>query len=423
MVKKGVIILLVLTLIIPVFFVSSGFTKDRVQVRFWKFTDTFADATIEKYIKLWNQSHPDIEVIFETFPWGDYTGTKLSSAFATGQGPDVFFISPGDLLRYVNAGLAQPLEKYLSTEEIKDFLPATIQSVKVSGHIFAIPLEMEPVAIFYNKKIFKDLGLQEPKIWSELLDTAHKLRKGEKYGIIVDVAPGYYQNFTWYPFIWSAGGDVISKDWKRALMTSQSGVSALKLWGDFIKEDVAPKTLPGSGPDITMLGNGIADMMVCGFWGVKPLQADFPKYDFGVFPIPPIDNKHKSISVYGGWRLMVNAKSKNVEEAVKFAKWMGVDQIDFPLEWCTVANSKFSPRKSVLKAGEKYYSTPPNDIFSKVLQTARSEPAFPPEIVKAVSDAIQGVMFGGLDAKVAAKQAETSITDFLKNYKGGIPGM
>ena len=28
---------------------------------------------------------------------------------------------------------------------------------------------------------------------------------------IIEVAPGPYQNFTWYPFLWSAGGEVVAE--------------------------------------------------------------------------------------------------------------------------------------------------------------------------------------------------------------------
>jgi len=187
-VKKFLLLFLVSALLVV--------TAVSAEITFWKFTDTYADATIQRFVDLWNEENPDKKVVFETFPWGDYTGTKLTTAFATGKGPDVFFISPGDFLRYVNAGIALPLSEYLTADIISDFLPETIEAVTVGGEIYALPLEMEPVALFYNKAAFEEKGIAQPQDWAELTEIAAKLKTPNRHGIIVEVAPGYYQNFT-----------------------------------------------------------------------------------------------------------------------------------------------------------------------------------------------------------------------------------
>jgi multiple sugar transport system substrate-binding protein len=43
-------------------------------------------------------------------------------------------------------------------------------------------------------------------------------------------------------------------------------------------------------------------------------------------------------------------------------------------------------------------------------------------MVKAVSDAIQAVMFAGMDPKAAAKGASAAINAYLSRYTGGVPG-
>ncbi|MFO7882264.1 MAG: ABC transporter substrate-binding protein [Kosmotogaceae bacterium] len=409
-------------LLFMVIFVLVTFSVNAAEITFWKFTDTFADSTIEEYIEIWNEKNPEKTVELETFPWGDYTGTKLSSAFSAGNGPDVFFISPGDFLRYVNTGIALPLNNYLTDEIIDDFLPETIKAVTVDGNIYALPLEMEPVAIFYNKEAFEEKNIKEPEDWSELIEVARKLKTEERHGIIVEVAPGYYQNFTWYPFLWSAGGDAVSSHWEKSVFDSEGAVAALDLWGKLIREELAPSSLPAGANDISMLGNRLADMIVCGFWGVKQLESEFPEFEFGVFPIPPKEKGGESISVYGGWKIMLNSRSDNPKIAAEFARWLVAEQIDFPLDWCTETNSKFSPRESVLEAGEDFYNTPPNDVFLDILDSARSEPTYTPEMVKSISDALQGVMFANMDPKTAANGASMQIDMFLKSYTGGVPG-
>src|SRR5687768_13965432 len=63
----------------------------------------------ETMVADWNgQNDQQVELVF--VPNSDYMdGTKLPTAFAAGEGPDLFIISPGDFLRYYNGGVLQDL--------------------------------------------------------------------------------------------------------------------------------------------------------------------------------------------------------------------------------------------------------------------------------------------------------------------------
>lgn len=48
----------------------------------------------------------------------------------------------------------------------------------VDGKIFGIPMEVEPMAMYYSVKAFEEAGLNEndvPKTWEALLEVAKKL--------------------------------------------------------------------------------------------------------------------------------------------------------------------------------------------------------------------------------------------------------
>jgi multiple sugar transport system substrate-binding protein len=81
-----------------------------VTLTFWKFVAEHDDPVIKAAIKRWNAANPKIQIQFQTFPFEDYTGAKLTTAFAAGKGPDLFWISPGAFLNYVNNGVAEPVD-------------------------------------------------------------------------------------------------------------------------------------------------------------------------------------------------------------------------------------------------------------------------------------------------------------------------
>src|SRR5438876_6300991 len=99
---------------------------------FWQF---YAPAGISNLqskwfvdcVDAWNATH-DVKVELQYVPNNDYmNGTKLQTAFASGHGPDIFIISPGDFLRYYNGGVLTDLTPYMEAEAKKDFFPNVME--------------------------------------------------------------------------------------------------------------------------------------------------------------------------------------------------------------------------------------------------------------------------------------------------------
>ena len=180
-------------------------------------------------------------------------GTKLPTAFASGAGPDLFIISPGDFLRYYNGGVLLELTPFMDQAARDDFIPSVIANRMVDGKIYGLPYEVEPMAMYYSVDAFAEIGLTEkdvPKTWDELLAIGKKLTNAKRFGVLFETSPGYYQNFTWYPFLWEGGGDFQTKDGKSAF-NSPATVQALKFWQDAVNMGVAPrKPLGGGGWDV-----------------------------------------------------------------------------------------------------------------------------------------------------------------------------
>src|ERR1700693_3739509 len=85
-------------------FVFTGKAGATETLSFWQF---YAPARqlcnqgkwFEDCVTSWNATH-DVKVELQFVPVQDYLrGSKLQTAFASGQGPDIFIISPGDFLR------------------------------------------------------------------------------------------------------------------------------------------------------------------------------------------------------------------------------------------------------------------------------------------------------------------------------------
>ena len=140
----------------------------------------------------WNAQN-DVKVELDYVPNADYMdGTKLPTAFASGQGPDIFIISPGDFLRYYNGGVLLDLTPFMEEKAKADFPEGIIASRKVDDKIYALPMEVEPMAMYYSIDAFDKAGLNEndvPKTWDQLMEVGKKLTNDKRYGVLTIPLP------------------------------------------------------------------------------------------------------------------------------------------------------------------------------------------------------------------------------------------
>jgi multiple sugar transport system substrate-binding protein len=368
-------------------------------------------------------------------------GTQLQSAFVAREGPDIFVISPGDFLRYYNGGVLYDLTDAIGTAGIDDFYKSAMGTRMVDGRVYALPMEAEPLTMFYSVEAFEKAGLSEgdiPKTWDQLLSVAEKLRSGKQFGLLFETKPNVYQNFTWYPFLWQAGGDVVDPSGKQSTFDSPATVKALAFWQDAIKSGVAPRTTQGGGGGdlVANLASGYAAMAEMVTAGGSFLEAGAPKFKYGMFPLPVPDASAKPITDMGGWAFCVNKFSRNAEVAAEFSTWAvaSAESVDRMVDWAFNAKKSLPVRKSVMKKAaadglfdkDKLMAYSAFDVVGldpKALDTdtmpyGRGEPRLTPEVVKGVGDAIQAAQLNGVDPSAAAAGGHEQINTILKSYQG-----
>ena len=413
---------------------TGGSSTSSNPLTFWNFyspggTNALENQWFADMAAQWNKTN-STQVKLVYVPTSDYiNGSKLQTSFASGQGPDIFLISPGDFLRYYNGGVLQDLTPYVDKDAQQDLYANTMGTRIVNGKIYGVPMEVEPMAIYYSVDAFEKAGLNEndvPKTWDQLREVAAKLKTNKRYGITLETTPGYYQNFTWYPFMWQGGGDTVDTTTHQSSFNSPAVVQALKLWQDLVKSGVAPRTLLGTGGSdvLSNLVAGYTAMQNVGIWAISDLRQRAKDFKYGVFKLP-IPQGGKPSTTLGGWAFVANAKGKNPEEAAKFCAWalasMKPDSIQRGVDWISKAKSDIGPRKSVMDkatANNAFVDPGMKAFKDEVFPSGRGEPRYPPEVYKAISDALQACMLQGSDPAQQAETASNTINGFLKTYKG-----
>lgn len=384
-------------------------------------------AWFEQVIEKWNDEHDrKVTPIYMT---GDQMNQRMPVAFASGDGPDIFLISPGDYLRYANGGVLTDLAPYMEPEAIEDFLPQALATRRDGEAIYGLPMEQEPLALFYDPDLLEAAGLSEgdlPQDWEALLGLGAELSAGSTTGLVLDVDPGYYQNFTFYPWVWQTGGDVIDPKTQRPVFDADGPKAALDLFGRAIATGATPRTRPANGDIVSAFTSGYAAFWQTGVWDVMNLVQNAPDKRFGVMPLPPPANA-ETVTCLGGWAWCVNAEGIDPESAAEFTVSalgsMDMESIEHMADWNSPeVKGNMPARSSVDKAltDRNAFDDEHYRVFrEEILPTGRAEPRYPPVVYKAVSDALQAVQLAGADAGEQASTAQRSIESYLETYRGG----
>lgn len=195
---------------------------------------------MDELIKRFQAANPTIKVKHTTFPYADYQ-TKIAAAIPAGQGPDVVQLYYGWLDNFVGAKFIQPLPRDAFAPAMieKEFYPI-VSAMKRNGEYYGLPTAVRSLALFYNKKLFREAGLDPanpPKTLDQFLDAAKKTVKRDaagnmlSAGVTLDV-PG--QDYHWWRevLLRQMGGAPYDAENRKVTYDNEAGARALNYYAD-----------------------------------------------------------------------------------------------------------------------------------------------------------------------------------------------
>ncbi|AMV10209.1 sugar transporter [Geobacillus thermoleovorans] len=262
------------------------------------------------------KKYPNIKVKYEVI--ADQYMDVIKTRLAGGQGPDVFYLDAFEAPALIETGALEPLDKYVTDDfDINDFEKPMLDAFKgKDGKIYGFPKDYSTLALFYNKKMFEEAGVEVPKTWDELREVAKKLTKGKQvygFGVAPELARLYY-------IAESKGGKVVTDN--KASFADPKVVEALQPIVDMHLKDksAAQPNEVGATWGGEMFGQGKAAMVIEGNWAIPFLQETFPNLEFGTAEIPTINGKKTTMAYTVAY--VMNKDSKKKEAAWKLIEYL-----------------------------------------------------------------------------------------------------
>lgn len=252
-----------------------------LQLMGWASSEAENDL-LQQVVDNFNAANAEINVTLSLVP--DYD-TKLQTALAGGEPPDVFYVDSFRLPDLVAAGALEPAEGNLTDPD--DFYPALKDAFTIDGTFYCPPKDFSTLALQYNSDLFDAAGLDYPTsewTWDELRSAAEQLTDADAGVVGVALNPDFAR---WIAFLYQAGGTVTDAELSTMTINSAEGMEAFSFLTELIDGGYAAQAADlDSGWPGEALGKGKAAITFEGNWIVPFLADQFPDLNYGVVELP-----------------------------------------------------------------------------------------------------------------------------------------
>ena len=309
-----------------------------------------------------------ISVNVVAIPWGN-VGQKLTTAVASGSGPDIVQIGLSNLRTFADAGALMDLTKKtsgfanLTSNKFVDGVAGKATAIK--GKIVSVPWIADTRVLFYRTDILSAAGINNPpKTWTELRADA-KILTARGAGMY-----GYYipQWDSALPVVltWGAGGDVINKSGNVDLNTP-----AFKSAVDLYTGLYADKSVPSNSDFDQTQGfiSGVTPMLVSGPYLAQAIKSSAPNLD-GKWMVTVLPTDKTNTSLFAGSNLGIWHNTKRPMGSLKLLDFLSMPATQ--LRWYSISGDL--PTVKAALADPKFKSDPLVKVYSQQLKNAKLLP-------------------------------------------------
>lgn len=372
------------------------------------------DKVFKKLAEGFEKKHPKVDVKYVNVPFGD-AQNKFKNAAQAGDGaPDVIRSEVAWTPDFANLGYLAPLDGTAALKGQDDFLKQAVASTEYEGKTYAVPQVIDSMGVFYNKKLFKEAGVEAPANLDDLKTVAKKIKdKTGKTGLYLRGDDPYY----FLSFLYGEGGDMVDAGSKTVTVDKPEGVKAFKAVKALVDDGTA-KTDASDGWENMMQAfkNGDVAMMINGPWAVADTLTgkEFTDKDnLGIAPVPA--GSAAQGAPQGGHNLAVYAGSKNLDASYAFVEYMtSVDS-----QATTAGELNLLPTRTSAYAKKEAVNSEIVGFFKPVVETAVERPWIPEggSLFEPLRVEYTKVLTGQTTPEKAAKSTGDSYRKLLEGWK------
>lgn len=325
--KKTATLLLTGAMIIgavPVY-AEEGGSDVTLSVSIW---DSYQEPGIKEILAGFTEK-TGIKTELSVIKWDEYW-TMLEAGAQGGSLPDVFWMHSNESERYMSNDMLLDLTDKIAESDAIDpaNYPEDIWGLYTyNDKYYAVPKDVDTIALWYNKTMFDEAGLDYPTTdwtWDDMFEAAKKLTKedGSQYGLAIrsdNNQAGYYN------LVYDNGGYIISDDKTKSGWDDEKTIEAMQQLEEWINAGVMPslETMSENGEDVLFQSGKVA-MVLQGSWMLAAYKEnEYTSANCDVIELPKSAETGRRVSVYNGLGWAASASGEHTEEAWQLIEYLG----------------------------------------------------------------------------------------------------
>ena len=304
-------------------------------IRYWFYESPERVVLGEQQVEKFQGLFPNITVEGKTAP-PDVDNEQLLAFIRAGTNSHVHQTVNNEDTWYIRHNLLQPLDELPGFQEVWDRLEPSANYTWRDGHVYSLSWYSNPMAMFYNKALVVDAGLDPenpPTTHSQYLEWAAALTKDtngdgqpDQWFISLPIGEEWWNyEFVQYPYYIAATGNnaLVNAEGTASVFNSPAGLASYELVNELFQ-----KGYSAAGPfDIDPFLGGLVASTLEGSWMLGTAAREAPEgFEYIVGPMPkPDDAAHEGNPTFVFVRslnLMREQEREGVEaQAIDRAAW------------------------------------------------------------------------------------------------------
>lgn len=283
-------------------------------------------AGLQQIVDDWS-AESGVKATIQVVDWNNYW-TLLEAGATGGELPDVFWMHSNVAQMYMENDMLLDLTDRIAASDkvdLNNYYQGIVNLYSSNGKQYAVPKDIDTIALWYNKTIFDEMGVEYPNdtwTWDDFAAAAAKLTNEDHWGYAIQ--PGNNQE-GYYNTIYSMGGYVISDDKKTSGFDDPNTIKAMKLYTDMIAAGSCPslEVVSETAPN-ELLCAGKAAMSINGSWMVAGYRDnEYAAANCDVAVLPYTNDPSDRVSIYNGLGWAAAANGKNLDAAWSLIEYLG----------------------------------------------------------------------------------------------------
>ena len=312
-----------------------------VRLTYWPAQNEHERLLANELAAEWNAAHPGVQVTVQPIPAGQSSEEVLLAAIVGGNTPDVCSnIWPGIVNSFVSAGGVLPLDDLPGFDSLMaSRIPEQLldQFVSDDGRLYQMPWKTNPTMMLYNKRIFREAGMDHPPAtYSEYVAAAAKITRDldgdgqvDRWIGYRDIRPIWWQRyFDFYAFyIGASGGKTFFEGGEPALDTAATSL-VFDFFGKMYGNGYFPlTTYQGSAFVATAIATEFT-----GPYNISWMQENAKGMEYAYAPLPAPDDHEGPLHTYGDFKnIVIFSDTQHPAEAWEFVQYLVTREADLRL--------------------------------------------------------------------------------------------